>query len=169
MIIETINKLKDVLINDYSITAWCQEKYEKAQTVYEGVNNHYPIESLNYPVITLTEIKWIAGERPLSGSVFIAFAVGVKNDKILDADGNELVRNEANTTNAETLPGLTESIEFLGVVQEAIREAQIAGTTRKLFPGVDFSAGNGTETFFPRHIAYTEMTLGLIDDKNNNL
>jgi hypothetical protein len=81
--------MRDILIADESLIAWCNENYERAQTVYVGVNNEDPPDpDTTYPVLIL-----FSATRQKSANVAVVrysveLGAGIKDSSITDNSGN---------------------------------------------------------------------------------
>jgi hypothetical protein len=129
---ELLEKLRDILVADADILAWCMDHYDKRHTVYLGVNDEdLPDPAAKYPVLVI-----YYAERKKSANVQVVvyqaeIGAGISDDDITGTDGDLHV----------TYEGLARVAELRELAERAIEKSHIGK--------VDVNGETSSDILFP--------------------
>ncbi len=146
---ELLKKIQEVIAQDSSIVNWCQDKYERAPSVWIGVDERAAPTEDDYPIIGIVALEEMGGRSKAEKRFTVYLGVGVVQEEIEEdfLDGSR----------TKTHKGMIEAENLRELVRGALLRARIAM--------VDGEGESATESFFPLFVSYQTLTFTTITSR----
>ncbi len=140
---ELLIKIRDVLMDDPDVSAFCNDNFLKHPCVMLGVDDNSLPEESDYPVIAIAGIRTVRGNAQNIKTWDVDLACGVVQEEIFESGG----------------PG-TQTKTLTGVLQaEELRELAEAAVINAGFAKISITGESGGTSFYPLFMSYTTVTV----------
>jgi hypothetical protein len=147
-----LEAIRLALVADSALDAWCRSEFEKAPTVWLGIDEQNPPPEEDYPLVAIVGVDQVRGDARGEIEWHVHLGAGIINA--------QLVTNGS----SRTYPGLTQAETMRELAENATYRAQLGGPVN-----VETTGEASSVSYHPLYVSYTTVVLSGLKSRRKNL
>jgi hypothetical protein len=149
---QILEALKLALVADSALDAWCLSEFDKAPTVWLGIDEQNPPPEEDYPLVAIVGVDQVRGQSRGEIEWRVHLGAGVVNSELTAS------------ANARTYPGMLQAEALREHAENALYRARMG------IPANAESSGEASSvSYHPLYVSYTTITFSALKTSRRGL